>query len=666
MIAEPYEYFTTLLIALLPCAAGLQIARWLFPHERRLLVLGGVGLGVGIGLVTFGIAALVQVVPLTVAGAAVNSLSALLAARLAWQWRSDPLRVNLGRWTWLVVSLLLLILFICGVEFVSSIWHANTHENLLIRLGLAAHFLAGNWPPAHPWEPDTVFFYRFGAPLWTAAVARLGGADVFAAGLSVTLVSVLACLWGVAAAVTLLTDKSTGLLAGLLVAVAGPQNFLALPNAPFGELTASSAQRLVDIGPARLQEGYVLGESFQQLIPFSYTLVVGLAAAAGVGALAVAMSGGHARLPPSLLVGGLAFAGIGITAEHVFPVMAGGLLLPVPVLALSERRKEALALVGLVLTASLMALVPEGPLAEFARGPDRAGFLRLDTRDLFTVPTHGLFPEPSLFMSTVPGTRAGVFDPVTWKGFGWALIAIAGSMVVAAFKRRIGLAAPAAIGLFALLIPGVLNDELNPWNTWRFTQVGLLLSAPALAILVTALWRWRRTGTWLARLVACGLVALAAGTWLVSLTLLPGVVRTPESPVLAEELAAARFASQLEYPQRALLLPGPRTFNELSSSMADGMHKYAVTFGRLQVPMGFDNRGSRERYADAYARAQDELAPENLSALGIDLVYTAQNHLSPEQQVMLDRAVAHNRLAPMFTSLGGARRIYRVLGDDDG
>ncbi len=666
MIAEPYEYLTTLLIALLPCAAGLQIARWLLPHERRLLVLGGVGLGVGIGLVTFGIAALVQVVPLLVAGAAVNAMSALLAARLAWQWRRDPLRVDLGKWPWLVGSLLLLILFISGVEFVSSIWHANTHENLLIRLGLAAHFLAGNWPPAHPWEPDTVFFYRFGAPLWTAAVALIGGADVFAAGLSVTLVSVLACLWGVAAAVTLLTDKSTGLLAGLLVAVAGPQNFLALPNAPFGELTASSAQKLVDIGPARLQEGYVLGESFQQLIPFSYTLVVGLAAAAGVGALAVAMSGGHARLAPSLLIGSLAFAGIGVIAEHVFPVMAAGLLMPVPVLALSNRRREAVALVGLVLAASLMALVPEGPLAEFARGPDRAGFLRLDTTDLFTVPTHGLFPEPSLFLSTVPVTRAGVLDPVTWKGFGWALIAVAGSVVVASLKRRIGLAAPAAVGLFALLMPGFLYDELNPWNTWRFTQVGLLLAAPALAILVTALWRWRRVGTWLARLVASGLFALAAGTWLVSLALLPGVVRTSESPVLGEELAAARFAAELDYPQRALLLPGPRTFIELSSSMADGMHKYAVTFGRLQVPMGFDNRGSRERYADVYARAQDELVPEDLSALGVDVVYTAPNHLSPEQQVLLEQVVAHGRLAPVFISSGGARVIYRVVDDDDG
>ena len=258
-MAEPYEYLTTFLIALLPCAAGLQIVRWLLPGERRLLVVGGLGGGLGIGLVTFGIGALVQIVPLLAAAVLVNSASALLVGWLIWQWRRDPLPLDLGRWTWLVGTLLLLVLFIAGVEFVSSIWHANTHENLLIRLGLAAHFLAGNWPPAHPWEPDTIFFYRFGAPLWTAAVALLGGADVFAAGLAVTLVSVLACLWGVAAAVTLLSDKITGLLAGFLVAVAGPQNFLALPNAPFGELTASTAQKLVDIGPRAPARGLRAG-----------------------------------------------------------------------------------------------------------------------------------------------------------------------------------------------------------------------------------------------------------------------------------------------------------------------------------------------------------------------------------------------------------------------
>ena len=136
--------------------------------------------------------------------------------------------------------------------------------------------------------------------------------------------------------------------------------------------------------------------------------------------------------------------------------------------------------------------------------------------------------------------------------------------------------------------------------------------------------------------------------------------------MLEDELAAARYAAQLDYPQRALLLPGPRTFIELSSSLADGMHKYAVTFGRLQVPMGFDNRGARERYAHAYARAQDRLLPEDLKDLEVDLVYTAQNHLSVDQRLTIDQALARGTLTPVFTSPGGARVIYRVVSNDGG
>ncbi len=666
LIAEPYEYVTTALIAVLPCAAGMQLARWLLPGERRLLVVGGVGSGLGVGLATFGIAALVQVIPLLVAALVVNSAGALLAARLIWHWRHSPLRLEPGPWTSLVGALLLLVLFITGVEFVSSVWHANTHENLLIRLGLAGHFAAGNWPPVNPWEPDHLQFYRFGGQLWTAAVALLGGADVFAAGLAVTLIAVLSFLWGVAAAVTLLTDRATGLLAALLVAVAGPQNFLALPNSPFGELTASTVQTLFDLGTERFQSGYVLGESLQQLVPFSYTRIVGLAAAAGVAALVAAMARRDARRPLSLVFGSAAFAGMSVTAEHLFLVMAAALGLVMIVLLATHRRGSAFAIGGLVLAGSVLALIPEGPLAALIRSPDRATFLSVNADNLFSIPTHGYFGGSSLFATTTSSSRVGLLAPAMWKDFGWALAGIVGSGLIAALRRRPGLAAPAAAALVALLIPGVLHDELNPWNTGRFTQVGLLLAPAGLAIVLTELWRWRRSGRLLARGLAAGLAALAAGTWILTLALLPGLFRTFESPVLRDELAAADFAARLPYPQRALLLPGPRTFSQLNSGVYDGMHKYAVTFGRLQVPMGFDNRGARERYAGLYARAQDTLASADLKALEVDLVYAGLDHLGPSQRSVLDRAVASGTLAQVYRSPGGVRVIYRVMADAGG
>lgn len=665
-MAEPYEYLTALLVALLPCVAGAEIARWLLPGERRLLVVGGVGAGLGIGLGTFAIAALVQIVPLLAAAALVNSAGALLAARAVWRWRHDPLELNLGRWLWIGGALLLLVLFIAGVEFVSSVWHANTHENLLIRLGIAAHFVAGNWPPANPWEPDTLFFYRFGGQLWTAAVALLSGADVVAAGLAVTLVSLLGLLWGVAAAVTLLSDQSTGLLAALLVAVAGPQSFLALPNAPFGQLTASTAQTLMDMGPGRFQSGYVLSESLQQLVPFSYILIVGLAAAAGVGALAAAQVRRNGRPYLGLLIGSAAFAGMSITAEHLSLVLASTLGLIALGLFAARRSDSAVAMLGLVVAGLALALIPEGPLAALVRSPERAGFLTLDAGNLLTVPTHGFFGGPSLFALAEPTSRVGLFDQVMWKDFGWALIGIAGSGLVAGLRRQASLAIPAIAGIVALMIPGILRDELNPWNTGRFTQVGMLIAPAALAIVLTHLWRWRLAGQRLARLAAVGLGTMAGGTWVVTLVLLPGLVRTFESPVLRDELAAAEFAAQLPYPQRALFLPGPRTFLQLNSGIYDGMHKYAVTFGRLQVPMGFDNRGARERYEDLYARAQDTLASKDLAALDIDLVYTAQNHLSPQELRTLDKALGLGTLNPIFVSPSGARIIYRVASAANG
>ena len=551
LIAEPYEYVTTLLVVLLPCAAGVQLARWLLPRERRLLVVGGMGSGLGVGLATFGIAALVQFVPLLVAAVVVNSASALLAVSLIWQWRRDPLRLDLGRWTWLVGALLLLVLFITGVEFVSSIWHANTDENLLIRLGLAAHFAAGNWPPANPWEPDTLFFYRFGGQLWTAATAVLGAADVFAAGLAVTLVSLLALLWGVAAAVTLLSDRSTGLLAALLVAVAGPQNFLALPNAPFGELTASTAQTLMDMGPGRLQTGYALSESLQQLVPFSYIVIVGLAAAAGVGALAAALAGRHARPFSSLLVGSVVFAGMSITAEHLFLVLAATLGLVALVLLATRRSDSAAAMLGLVVAGSALALIPEGPLATLVRNPDRGGFLTLDASNLFSVPTHDLFGGSSLFASTEPTSRVGLLDQVMLKEFVWVLVAIAGSGLVAVLRRRPSLAAPATAGIVALLIPGVLRDELNPWNTGRFTQAGILIAPVALSIVLIELWRWRLAGRRLARLSAVGLGMSAAGTWAVTLVLLPGSRSNSRESGVARRSRGSRV-------RRAAFLPPTR------------------------------------------------------------------------------------------------------------
>ena len=403
-------------------------------------------------------------------------------------------------------------------------------------------------------------------------------------------------------------------------------------------------------------------------MPFSYVWFVGLAAMTGVGVLGVAVAGGRSRLVLALFIGSVALAGMSVTSEHLSPLLAAVLVLTALVQLAARRPRHAATLAAIPLVGLILALIPEGPLAALVRSPARAEFLSLNFDDLFTLPTRwSLSPgEPAIFFSTERASRVGLLDSLMWRERGWVLIALAGSGLVAILRRRPGLATPAAAGLAALLLPGMLHDELYPWNTGRFTAAGLLFAAVSLSVVLTALWRWRGAGRRLARLAAIGLGTMAAGTWLATLGLLPSLVYTPESPVLRDELAATEFAAHLPYPQRALLLPGPQTFAQLNSGIYDGMHKYAVTLGRLQVPMGFDNRGERERYAALYARAQETLALKDLNALGIDLIYTARDHLTAAQRHLLDQALARGTIVPLFESPGGVRAIYGVVTDAGG
>lgn len=635
------------------------------PAERRGIVVIGTGTSIGIGLLTFILSTFARFLPYATAVALSYTITIPVAAFTVWKWRSSPvLKWDLSnRVLGVVGAVLVIVLLVTAVGYVSSIWHANSHENLLIQLALTEHVTAGNWPPVNPWEPDTIQLYRFGGQLWAASISTVTGAGVFTAGLAVTVIAVFALLSGLAAALTLISDRITGLVGAMLFAVAGPQNFLALTKSPFGEFTPSTAHALT-IHRSRLLQGYVHASSFEQLVSFNFTTLVGLSAAAGVGAISLAIAQGRARILPSFVIGSLALAGMSITSEHLLPVMAGMLLLGTLTLLMTKRPRPAIALAGLVSFGSILALIPYGPLTTMLNPTSSTprSFLRLATDQLFTLPTReSLSPgSVSLFFLTDPVPRVSLIDPLMWKQFGWALVAITGSFIIAIFHRRPRLAIPGTGALLALLIPGILRDDLNPHNTARFTTVGILLASTALAIVLIHLWRWRRADIHIGRPIAVCLAGLASGTWLVALGLLPSLVYQTENPVLDQELSAASFTSKLPYPQRALLLPGPRTFAELNSSLYGGMHKYAVTFGRLHVPMGFDNLGQRDRYTAQYAKAQETLQADDLAALSIDLLYVAPNLLSPVQKDLVQTAIDQGTIQPVFQSSAGARMIYRV------
>jgi hypothetical protein len=656
-----YEYVTTLLVALAAPLAGVRIVLWLLPRERRSLLLLGIGAPIGIGLTTFALPTLATIVPLYVAVGIVQVISAGLAIWAVIELRLSRLRAESGRPVMLAATAFVaLVLFATAVGYISSIWYENSHENLLIQLALSAHFTAGNWPPIHPWEPDHVQNYRFGGQLWTAATALSARADVFTAGLAATLVATASLLLGVYALIRLLVGRATGLLAAVLVAISGPQNFLSLILARYPDYSPSVAYTLAE-HLNRFKQGYILGTSFEQLASFNFTFLIGLAGAVGAAALVTAMAKSDSVRWPAVVVAAAAIGGASVTAEHLFPILVGTIAIVALVQLLRRRPLPAAHLAAVVALGTLASLVPAGPLNSALFGASGTpGYLRLGASDLFSLPTREILApgSTSIFFATEPISRAHLLGPLMWQQFGWVLVGIAGAAVLAAWRRNHAIAVPALAATITLSIPGVLHDTLNPHNTGRFLVVGLILAAMSLAILVTALWELPARRKVVGRLAGTGLVMLAGGTWLLTLPLLPMEFQEYESPVLTDELEAAGFAAALPYPQRALLLPGPRTFAELNSDDGDGMHKYAVTFGRLQVPMGFDNLGRREEYADAYARAQDTLDADALEQLQVDLVYVATDQLSRDQEELIKAAVVSGTLRPVFASSNDARRLY--------
>jgi hypothetical protein len=662
-----YEYVTTLLVALAAPLAGVRVVLWLLPRERRSLILLGIGAPLGISLTTFALPALAAIVPLYVTVGIVQVISAGLAIWVVAELRLSRLRAESSRPVMLAAAAFVaLVLFATAVGYISSIWYENSHENLLIQLALSAHFTAGNWPPIHPWEPDHVQTYRFGGQLWTAAIALSARADVFAAGLAATLVATVSLLLGVYTLIRTLVGRAAGLLAAGLVAVAGPQNFLSLILARYPDYSPSVAYTLTE-HLNRFKQGYILGTSFEQLASFNYTFLIGLAGAIGTAALVAAMARPKSARWSAAVVAAAALGGASVTAEHLFPVFIGTIAVVALWQLLRRRLLPAAHLIAVVVLATLASVVPAGPLnAALFGASETPSYLRLGTSDLFSLPTREILApgSTSIFFATESTSRAHLLGPLMWQQFGWVLVGIAGAAVLAAWRRNPALAIPALAATIALSIPGVLHDTLNPHNTGRFLVVGLILAAMSLAILVTALWELPARRRVVGRLVGTGLIMLTGGTWLLTLPLLPMEFQEYESPVLTDELEAASFAAALPYPQRALLLPGPRTFAGLNSDDGDGMHKYAVTFGRLQVPMGFDNLGHRESYAGAYARAQDTLGADALEQLQVDLVYVATDQLSREQEELIDAAVGSGTLRPVFASSNDARRLYATASGD--
>lgn len=659
-------------LALAPGIAGVGAAAWILRDEKRLPVVAGGGFAAGTGMMVCLHLALLRWLDPQAAAIASQALAGLgaiwsaayLARRRRFIWKAA------AAWTFFAIALLSLVTIGAVVDFSASVWNGSTHENLALRMPMTAHMARGDWPIKDVYAPEHERLYRYAAQAWAASLMRASGTGLFAATLAITTVSVWAITGGLFAAIALLRGYRAGLLGALLFFMAGPANVLAIWNAPAAEATVSKAYALA-AAKRDLLSGFVLSHGFGLLPGNDYTIVVALGAAAGGAFLTAALWQPARRRAPAAIGAAVCFGGMAASAEQTFPVALAGLA-TAAAMGMVAKRSTGFWMVAVAAGAVALALVVDGPLRSIALGsePGRRANFGFTPQHVFTFPTAAMLYEPSAsrFFQTPQGAmRVGWFDPIALKELGWLYLGLAAAPLLAAFRRRPQLLPYAASAIAALAIPGLVSDFLYPSNVGRFTSLAIPLSGLVVGLVSAELLDVRRRPLGgLARVLALALLVVTGGSWIATVPLWPAKVYDSANAHLREDLEAAEFARSLPYGRRALVLPGPVNQAEINSDDWEGMHKFAVSFGTLFVPLGFDEWGNVAEYQPHYRRAYGSLDPEAMDRLKIDVVYTAPRLFTPEQRAMVEGAVQAGRLTPAFESSGGSRRIYIYRGGRDG
>ena len=93
----------------------------------------------------------------------------------------------------------------------------STHENLAVRMAMAAHAAEGPWPVMDPYSPDHQRLYRHAAQVWTAALMRASGAGLYPATVITVLASICAIAGGLFAALSQVRSYISGFLGSVLI-----------------------------------------------------------------------------------------------------------------------------------------------------------------------------------------------------------------------------------------------------------------------------------------------------------------------------------------------------------------------------------------------------------------------------------------------------------------
>ena len=659
------EYIPVSIAALLPGIGGAGLVAWLLPGERRLPVILGGGLAAGNALVIFALMALLRVIPMPLAVLLVFAATLPGAAYFGLRVRRGGYVWNVATgWTVLGLSALGLVSAAAVVDLSSSVWNGATHENLVVRMAMAAHGARGDWPVMDPYSPDHQRLYRHAAQAWTSGLMRISGAGLYPA----TVVVVVGAVWGIAgglfAALARLRTYLAGFLGAALFMMAAPANFLGIWKSPFASLSDSRAYGLALVKREILQ-GYLLGHGFALAPGNDFTMVVGLGAGAGAAFLATALTDSRARRRTAVVLAAMALAAAGAAAEQVLPVIAAVLLAVASFWAIRRRWQLAVALVTVVGLGAVLVVIPEGTYGALVFGSDvgqRASFAF--TPELFLrLPTEYFFyagSESKFFAVPAETLRVWLFDPIALKELGWIYVAIVALAVVGWRRRTLALWPVAMVPLVALLVPGVFSDRLYEINIARFTVFGISLGGLAAGVAAAELYlaKSRGAGLMVGRILAAGLILFASASWFLAIPLWPARLSEQPYPNLAEDLEAAEVLRSLDYGRRALLLPGPTNKEEVNTDGWEGMHRFVVSFGATSIPMGLDHWGASHLYQPNYLLAYNSIDPAAMAELGIDTIYVAPLLLDEAQEARLAEAVLGGRASLIFESSAGHRRVY--------
>lgn len=661
----------TLAATVLSTAALLAIVRRIL-HEGRVVVVAPLAAGlnlvaVSLALLWFGRAASFALVLGVLAGLIVAAGVVVRVrgdrAGPPWSWGLSPAAT---------AGYLALGLFIGAGTLAlwsGSVWGGTSHENLFQHTGLAAMLAREPSELRHPLEPDHALVYRVGFHYAVAGYARVAGLGVPTV---MQVIVLAAALIGVAAlfgAVLRSHRPRIALLASLLFFAGGPVSYLigVLPPSGPGD-AVDRVMRVVERLPAGATQPGPLGQMAQVNGSFVFGYMIGAVALA----LYVEVWRAHGTRRWVLAVAaGLALGALGAAFESLWLALVAAVGVDLlrrgatPGRAWWTRAGPAFVVLGILglTVVSTTGLLGGDAAAGATRDRLGAQFAGALAGQAPTVALAAQAPDQIAARLAVGDGWMPMWSPAFWFDVGFTPLLAVAALLWCARRGRLlgGLLALAALASFAVTATVTLTTY--PWDTFRFTQAGMVLGYAAAGIaagdaLAHASRAWRRRG-WA---MVAGLAVIACGGLLASALVWPDLAARREGADYAMDAQLTSALVARDPTARVLVAPGATDWFGLHRHGDEAITKYVVAYGAV-VPMGHDWYGNVTAYAEPYAVAYRTFDRTALDRLRIAYLYLAPYRLSPAQRAGLAALQSSGRVTLVDAAGAGAtrREVYRLL-----